>query len=82
MNADARDIALYERCREIARETGVVITVKYDAFFLSSCEAGNQDDNESLGAVVSLDELYGFLCGYEHYASAKSLLNLAERASG
>lgn len=76
MNADARDIALYERCREIARETGVVITVKYDAFFLSS------DDNESLGAVVSLDELYGFLCGYEHYASAKSLLNLAERASG
>jgi len=56
MNADARDIALYERCREIARETGVVITVKYDAFFLSS------DDNESLGAVVSLDELYGFLC--------------------
>lgn len=76
MNADARDIALYERCREIARETGVVITVKYDTFFLSS------DDNESLGAVVSLDELYGFLCGYEHYASAKSLLNLAERASG
>lgn len=76
MNADARDIALYERCREIARETGVVITVKYDAFFLSS------DDNEPLGAVVSLDELYGFLCGYEHYASAKSLLNLAERASG
>jgi hypothetical protein len=54
----ARDIGKWERCKEIASELGVAIRLS-EGFMLTH-------DGLTLGVMYSLDEVYGFLCGYEH----------------
>ena len=56
---DAFDVAKWERCKEIAIETGVIITVN-ETFLLT-----NKFTQSTLGKLDTLDEVYAYLCGYE-----------------
>lgn len=71
----ARDVTKYESCREIADRIGVKIEARWELIALTA------KDGACLGGLSTVDELYAFLCGYEYYASAKSLFDLAEHAS-
>lgn len=53
------DVAKWERCKELAAEFGVLIKV-WDNFELTD------QRGLSLGGLCSVDEVYAFLCGYEH----------------
>jgi hypothetical protein len=59
---DAYTIKRWERIRELTDELELEISI-YDYFELLTKEG------MSLGIFKTVDELYAFVCGYEHYAS-------------
>jgi len=52
------DVARWKRCEELAKICRVTITLK-GGFSMT------KKNGEMLGIVATVDELYGFLCGYE-----------------
>ena len=54
----AREIGKWEKCKQLASEIGVTITL--NEYFVLTHKKLN------LGVLYSVDEVYGFLCGYEH----------------
>lgn len=56
---DAYDVAKWERCKELAVD--LCVTMELHGSFLLRDKRGI-----ALGTQASVEELYAFLCGYEH----------------
>ena len=56
---DIRDVNVWERCKELAKRCGVIVELR-GVFSMTA------SDGRSLGGVETTEELYAFLCGYEH----------------
>lgn len=68
---NVQDINTYRRMLEVADGCGVKISLSGNLIAMS------RKDKVGLGGYYTVEEVYAFLCGYEHYASyVQGVLNI------
>ena len=61
---NAYDIIKWNRCNELAEKCSVEMDI--DEKFVLYKNLENDERGSILGAFNTVDEVYSFLCGYEH----------------
>ena len=72
-NMNGYDVQKWKRCEELAQTCGVSFEI-YNAFRLIDARGF------TLGTLGTVDEVFSFLCGYEHSCKPNDKVEFSERS--